>query len=156
MKGVDVERYYLCNNNGVTAIVVEETYKDIMKNEMISSWFEERSTKKSHEERNLHAIVVCLATQYLSIPTFTFTHCNRASVSPWFTGDTKILIALIKHIKEMRGVLLDGSFYVPFSNGSEIGLHGVDSMRSELNYVTTQKQFRDTFGISISKLSHEE
>ncbi len=151
-----MERYYVCNNNGVTAIVSEETYKDMKKHRTISLWFDKCNIKKSYEERELSAMLVYSALKHLCVPIFTFTNPEREKSSPWFTGDTIILVALMKHIKDNVGIIENGSFYVPFSNGCETGLHGKESMKYELSYVTTEKQFRDAFGISISELIHEE
>jgi hypothetical protein len=151
-----MERYYFCSNNGVTAVVGEKTYKNLQKYQAICTWFGERDIKKSFEERNLRTETACSGIEHLCVPTFTFTHPERASVSPWFTGDTIILIALIRHIKNNLGLIQGGSFYVPFSNGCEIGLHGEESMRSELRYVTLEQQFQNEFRISTSELIHKE
>jgi hypothetical protein len=70
---------------------------------------------------------------------------ERFEKSPWITGDDKMLNALISHIRNNGGSVKSEGFYVPFSNGCELGIHGEKAMTSELLYVTTERQFVNNF-----------
>ncbi|MFA6177502.1 MAG: hypothetical protein WC694_01245 [Candidatus Paceibacterota bacterium] len=153
---MEKKKFYVCSNNGVTAVVTEQTHKDLQKYCAIGSWFDETDAEKLYEERRLRRTAISSALGHLCTPTFTFTRPERASVSPWFTGDSELFWALTKHVENNGGVLLDGSCYVPFSNGSEVGLHGHEALKDELSYVTTEQQFQETFGISISELINKK
>jgi len=94
------------------------------------------------------------ATHHLNTPTFTFVRSERFNSSPWFTATDDVLDLLIEHIKKNGGRIEEAAFYVPFSNGCELGIHGKDAMKSDLAYVTTSRQFRETFGISLTDLAN--
>jgi len=142
-----MKKYYSCYNNGVMAIVSEETYNDIQK-----YW----EIVQRLACRNL-AETASPALKHLCVPIFTFAHIERVKESPWFTGECdNFLFKLLKHIRDNGGKLIEGeSFYVPFSNGCEVGLHGEAVMRNELAYVTTEQQFLETFGVSISEIDQQ-
>ena len=82
---------------------------------------------------------------------------DRTFGAPWFTGTTSPegsndLHRLLNYITRNGGWFSSASFYVPFSNGAETGLHGTDAQLNELRYVTTSAQFEETFDISLSEL----
>jgi hypothetical protein len=77
--------------------------------------------------------------------------------SPWFTGTDdpngdSDLTSLLNYITRNGGRFCSSSFHVPFSNGAEVGLHGREAQLNELRYVTTDSQFKETFGISLGEL----
>ena len=118
---------------------------------MIRQHFLTSEEKVEYKDR-WRASVADKATNHLCLPTFTFVRDDRFIESPWFTGNDNVLELLMKHIKETGGRIESSGFYVPFSNGCEVGMHGKDAMKADLAYVTTQQQFRDTFGISMAEL----
>ena len=146
-------RYYTNYNNGVTALISEEVSRDIKKQNTIWQLCAKRDAEKAYGDRMLGA-TASSALNHLCVPIFTFVDPERAAESPWFTGDNKLLNALLDHINENGGFILTehNNFYVPFSNGSELGMHGEESMKRELAYVTTEMQFRGTFGVSIQEI----
>lgn len=142
-----MKKYFSCYNNGVTAIVSEETYDNIQKHEIIWQLFMEQDfNSRTLPETAREGL------EHLLVPIFTFTRPDRFNVSPWLTGDVAFLNELYAFIKESGGTIESGSFYVPFSNGCETGVHGTDAMKRELRHVTTGQQFRETFGISLSEI----
>ena len=139
------------HNNGVTAVVSQEVFNDIKKLGKIRQLFSDRERDKSYDDRFL-AESADRGLRAIGKPVFTFTRNERASESPWFTGDGELFKALTDYINENGDCIETGGFFVPFSNGCEIGIHGKDAMASEMAYVTTEQQFRDTFGITIAEL----
>ena len=86
-------------------------------------------------------------------PVFTFVTQERVGNSPWYTGTHDLHKALCRYIEREGGEVKElSSVWVPFSNGSERGLHGFDSQVDELRYVTSDRQFVDTFGVSAQQL----
>ncbi len=147
-----MKTFYYDYNNGVTAVVSEDVLGDIKKLVEIRRHFAEREREKPFGDDCFLSNSADQGIAALGKPVFTFTRQERFRESPWFTGDTELMNALAEHLKERGDVFQRGSFYVPFSNGCECGLHGPDSMKHELAYVTTEKQFEDTFGVSIGYL----
>ncbi|MFA6270038.1 MAG: hypothetical protein WC657_02400 [Candidatus Paceibacterota bacterium] len=139
------------HNNGVTAVVSQEVFSDIRKLGEIRQLFSDRERDKSYDDRFL-AESADRGLSAIGKPVFTFTRNERAAESPWFTGDGELFKALAAHINENGDCIETGGFFVPFSNGCEIGIHGKESMASELAFVTTEQQFRETFGISRMEL----
>lgn len=146
-----MKRYYYGYNNGVSAIVGEATLASIRKHNDIWQLFADREKEVEYKER-WRAEVASEATRNLTTPIFTFVRRERFVESPWFTGDTELMHALVAEIKERGDIIQEAGFYVPFSNGCEVGIHGKSSMRSELGYVTSENQFEQVFGISINSL----
>lgn len=144
-----MKKFFACRNNGVTAIVSEEVYNDIHRQRMIRQHFTTCEENVEYNERWL-ASVADKATNYLNVPTFTFVRPERFQESPWFTATDDVLDRLIDYIKYNGDKIEEAGFYVPFSNGCELGIHGKDAMKNDLAYVTTSQQFRETFGISLS------
>ena len=144
-----MKKYFSCYNNGVTAIVSEEAYNDFGKLARIYHYFCSQDTDPKCELRKTaYEAVMHLANH----PTFTFARSERVSESPWFTGDNELAGALMIHIRTSGGSVDQRGFQVPFSNAVELGIHGQDSMKKELAYVTTEEQFRETFGITRAEL----
>lgn len=146
-----MKKFFICYNNGVTALVSEEVKNDLHKQYVIWQNFAEREKDEEYTKR-WRAATASEATRHLKTPIFTFVQDERFKKSPWFTGNDELLEMLCLHIKECGWEIEEGSFFVPFSNGCEIGLHGKDSMKSELAQVTTEQQFRETFGLTTSAL----
>ncbi len=142
----------------MVAIVSEEVYNDLRKAHQIWEHFKERD-----DERNIpyndqwKALTASQAVGHLTVPIFTFTHDERWKTQPWFTGGEKLWSMLNDYFEQSDNYIeRDRSFFVPFSNGAELGMHGKDAMVGEFRYVTTETQFRDTFGISPTELKARE
>ena len=143
-----MKRYYSCYNNGVNAIVSEEVLRDLEKRQEIYKVFQGHS---AHFQTQEYEVAKAEGLRGLGLPIFTFVNPERFKTAPWCTGDTDLLTALQKQIQKDGGVLYITGFYVPFSNGAECGLSGPESVAAELAYVTTERQFRETFGVSIEE-----
>ena len=146
-----MKKFFANYNNGVTAIVSEEVYNDIHRQRMIRQQFVAREESVEYKDR-WRADLASKATEHLTVPIFTFASDDRFEESPWFTGNRQVYKTLVEYIRKNGGVVEEGGFFVPFSNGCEIGMHSKDAMKSELAYVTTSQQFRETFGISQAEL----
>ena len=146
-----MKKYFSCYNNGVTALVSEEVYNNLKKQASIQRLFTEREKDVTFNEQ-WRTETSYQGLRHLLVPIFTFTRVERFGESPWFTGDINFLNELHKHIEENGGVVESSGFFVPFSNGCEVGIHGKDAMKNELAYVTTEQQFREAFGISVSEI----
>jgi hypothetical protein len=142
-------KYFYCQNNGVVAVASEETLNDIRKKNAIRYVL----TDAIHQVQGRdYSKPLTEGLKHFGTPViFTFTRNHeRFEGSPWFTGDIDLFTNLRKcadHTFEEAG------FYVPFSNGCEIGIHGDEAMASELEYVTTDKQFYDAFGVTRTELT---
>ncbi len=144
-----MKTFYTDYNNGVQVLISEEVMMDIRKKNAISLFYREAEREKSGKG---FAQIADDAVPLVGTPTFTFTRRERVQDQPWFTGDNDFLEVLVAHIRENGGHIVKGGIYVPFSNGSELGMQGTEAMARELVYVTSEQQFRDTFGISIAEL----
>jgi len=145
--------FYTCQNNGVVAIVNEEVYNDLKKANEIWMHFDERDRNGDlPDEERWRGEVAIRATAHLAVPIFTFVHGNRHKTSPWFTGGEELWSALYNYLENSGATVRGSSFFVPFSNGAELGIHGKDAMMSELKHVTTSTHFLEVFGISQTEL----
>lgn len=145
-----MKKFFHCHNNGVTAIVSEEVKNDYVKDREINSVLNDAT----HQVRGRdYSKPLNEGLRHMGKPVFTFTHNERSQKSPWFTGDGELMEMLWEYTITNGGQFEEGGFYVPFSNGCEIGLHGDQAMASELTYVTTDTQFRETFDISRSEVA---
>ena len=136
--------FHICYNNGVYAVVSHEIYENIRRKRQILVRLE--------MERDLIPHIP-------ETPIFTFAGKDRVAKSPWFTGNDgdsddrkNDWHRLMNYIHREGGHYIDATFYVPFSNGCETGLHGPATQCDELRYVTTDAQFKETFGISLAEL----
>ena len=148
-RSLEGRKFFYIQNNGVWAIVAEEILRNRGHIRLISTILEDELRKggRTVPDGSFRAIQEGLA-HIPQTPIFTFALDGRAAGSPWLTGSRHLSEALEAYIHAEDGELQgNGGFYVPFSNGSELGAHGADAMRNELQYVTTEAQFRDTFGI---------
>ena len=144
--------FHLCYNSGVHALVSNEVYENQMRrNAIILAPMMDRLREQIDKRDILPHIP--------DRPIFTFARQERVQKSPWFTGmDTDTpgypsdLKRLLNYITRNGGQFANAGFYVPFSNGTEMGRHGTDSQFNELRYVTTNSQFEETFGISLNEL----
>ena len=139
-------KFYVSTNNGVTGVVSEDVMRDINRRTLIAKCFARTDINFGEQLRLQRATRHAL--QHLSTPTFTFSREWRVNAQPWFTGSRPLLAALTQHIESMRHVIVFANFFVPFSNGHEIGHHGREAMAEEMGYVTTGRQFQETFGMS--------
>lgn len=143
-----MKRYYSCYNNGVNAIVSEEVLRDLEKRQEIYKVFWSHSAYFQSAEFNSARRD---GLRGLGVPIFTFVSPERFKTAPWCTGDNDLRDAVLKQIQKNGGDVYIKSFHVPFSNGIECGLSGPESMVAELAHVTTEQQFRETFGVSIEE-----
>ncbi len=123
-------KFLRCQNNGVVAVASEETVKNIRRRNEILSRINQRFYG-----------VATKALEHLTGPVFTFCDKDRLEKSPWFTGDFALGETLLDWISNNGGSVEKGSFYVPFSNACETGVHGENALASELSYVTTEEEF---------------
>ena len=142
-EGETVKKFYACSNNGVLALMGEDAYNNTGKCNRIRMTLNDpnhRAPGRDIDEPLDKGLAHIPIT-----PVFTFTHNERFAKSPWFTGGGLLLEVLYECVLA-GGKIEEGWFYVPFSNGAEIGMHGDRAMVRELSYVTTAEQFRETFG----------
>ena len=149
-----MKKYYSCYNNGVTAIISEEVLLNLEKFQYIQCYFIDEEKNRLYSERNLTSVAT-EGLQHLIRPVFTFARTERVKNSPWFTGENEILYTLVSHIRKNGDDIKNAGFHVPFSNGMELGVHGAEVMKGELSFVTTEQQFRETFGISLAELKQQ-
>jgi hypothetical protein len=160
------KRFFTETQKGVIAVISEEILRNRSKIEAILARLPEHWRKKNPAIWKKGP----LAQQELAdqarrglkhIPTapiFTFTQAQEGPSEPWFTGDSKLYAALMKHIRSEGGILESGSFYVPFisghetARGSEHSIRARHGIRHELGYVSTEGQFQATFGIGVREL----
>jgi hypothetical protein len=134
-------------NNGVSALAHEAVVANFRKQNAIMNALKNLQTK---EDREL--IYSALDGHLPAYPIFTFVRPERFKDSPWFTGDDKLFIALTEYLKNHGARVIHQGLFVPFSNGYEVGAHGVDAQAGELCYVTSDEEFEKTFGVSIKEL----
>ncbi len=134
--------FYKCSNNGVTALAEKSVIKVAEKRLEIMNALGDRLLSVDN-----------LPQWFRPGPIFTFASTERVKNSPWLTGSSDLLECLLEEIRFEDGEIIEGiSFFVPFSNGSEIGLHGAEAQKEALSYVTTEEEFESTFGISKDEL----
>ena len=146
-------KFFSTDNNGVAAIVDPGVFENYWKRDrcyrtLTSSDYRTSTVPKVDAVK---AIEQGLSHIPLT-PVFTFVGEERFKRSPWFTGGPDLFHALLKHLSENGATVFPRSFYVPFSNGIELGMRGPESAAEELRFVTTNQQFLDTFGVWPSEL----
>jgi hypothetical protein len=145
-RSLERKLFHTCTNNGVTAVISHATkialhQKCLIQDALVREIVVE--TEKAHQIGN----VVMVGLAHIGTPIFTFSSSERVLRSPWFTGTLNLLEELKSHVSAQGGRFEAASFFVPFSNGAEQGLHGLESQGAELRYVTTAQDFYDTFAI---------
>jgi hypothetical protein len=161
--------FYICYNNGVASVISEEVYATRTQAMIIRGALREtaqgqiKATNYALREdadraRDAWSDSVNKGLAHISeTPIFTFTVGDRVARSAWFTGSSELLALLREWVKSEGGAFREASFYVPFSNGCELGMHGLERVEDELKYVTTHEQFEKTFGVRyldlVAKLS---
>jgi len=151
------KKFYYCQNNGVLALATAETVKNMRRRRMIVSCIgslgsEEGDHELQREWRYGNANVAERTLQHRG-PIFTFCEPERYEKSPWFTGNLGHLHFLLDYIMKQGGECMDGEFYVPFSNGAEMGLHGKESLANELSYVVDENDVVATFGMLTEEIN---
>ncbi len=141
--------FHIYRNNGVIALTPQDYTEETSQLVDRLCGYYERGHLSSVEQADLVGAVL---NTVLKKPVFTFVRTERAQQSPWFTGDVELLEALKDHIREQGGNIQGVSFYVPFSNGNELGIHGIKMLQDEIRWVTTDSQFLEEFGISRKEL----
>jgi len=122
-------KFFTYSNNGVTAVVSEETMQKIQ-------WYEESRREAGEREQEFLA----------PYPTPIFTFSDAPGLQGVVTGTLRDKEELLRgHQTESR------FFYVPFSNcgGSAELLYRdkLDGVSFELAFVTTLRQAMDAFGL---------
>lgn len=142
--------FYEDRNNGVYALVAEEVFNSRVRFDKI------RQVLSAHPPVNdgrQFDVALLSAIPLPRRPIFTFVSSQtRSDESPWFTGNEAMLDNLREHILDEGGRIEQSSVWVPFSNGAEMGYHGLDAQCAELWYVTTDEQFFQAFGITLEDL----
>jgi hypothetical protein len=149
MARLEGRKFFECFKRGVMAIVTEETLRNRERSKSIRTTLEEIELGRGGlilPDPFSNAIQEGLRHTYTPIFTFVYD-LDRAS--PWFTGDYVLYDKIRHHLEIEGGNIQKSDFYVPFSDARELGVHGYEAMRSELEFVTTEAQFRDAFGISL-------
>jgi hypothetical protein len=153
-RSLEGRKFFHNHNNGVTSLLSEEVLRS-----MELRWEVEGKVRKdlglNLEIKAAQEFIDAMnrGLQHIPVtPVFTFVSVERKPNSPWATGTTLIEAAIIAWIWEEGGQVQSGYGYVPFSNGSESGHHGPNALGRELQYVTTEKQFVETFGIGPREL----
>jgi len=121
-----VKRFYICENNGVTALVSEEVFQRIL------NW----------KEKALEAVEkdVDYPVPYPG-PIFTFS--DLPGLAAVVTGDRLILEEFTENFE-----LQEAKFKVPFSNcGGDIRAYRHEELLTELETRPTMRQIIDTFGL---------
>ncbi len=144
--------FHIGDNNGVVGLIEEEVLEQRTFKGHLISQLEDR-VGLAYRPKVRIAVDDALPPDG---PIFTFTNSDRNERSSWYTGDRKLLEKLLIYVKSEGAKIKQGGGYIPFSNGYEICLAGVDLMRSELRFITTKRQFIETFGISPEDLASQE
>ena len=139
-RSLEGKSFFRNYNNGVYSLASEEVFRG-----------------REKAERILNHLCLAEEVEVLELPLpaspiFTFAHYDRVLESPWFTGHAECLRKLIEHICEAGGSVLDSGLHVPFSNGVEKGRFDRAAQLAELRYVTSERQFAETFGITINEI----
>ena len=141
--------FLFCGNNGVTAIASERVVDDLERLNGHGGIIHSLDTfcNSAEARQALNRVF-----SHIGKPIFAFVSPERFTHQPWFTGSTLIWEALADYIEFEGGIIKGGGFYVPFSNGNEMGMHGLEAMENELRFVTTSQHFRETFGIEYGEV----
>ena len=107
-----MKKFFFCYNNGVTAIVDEATLASITNAAPFGN------SLKSEKKAKFKSIGGPSRGKWRHLASeCADLHLRPAGAvqeSPWFTGDTGLMDALIEH-QERGDVFQDAGFYVPFS-----------------------------------------
>jgi hypothetical protein len=140
-------KFFYCQDNGVVALTSVDTLNDMAKYIAIIENIKDVQLK--NDSKALYDSLAHLNQGVI----FTFSRDReRFKKSPWFTGDIDLFASIRRHFRNSEHTFEERSFFVPFSNGCELGFHGESAMATEFRFVTTEQQFREAFGISRSEL----
>ncbi len=127
-------KFFTSTNNGVTAVMTEEAHRKL-------------------EER--HALIIEAKGKGLGIPQlplvlpiFTFSKPEHRSFK-YMTGT----LVLMNRLLDEHEVLLNGNIWVPFSNGIELGSHGVEQQLFEQQFMTSLDEAFEAFGLMMQSNS---
>jgi hypothetical protein len=136
-------KFFVCYNNGVTAVVSEKVL------EKIQWWVE---TRQEMDQEGKHRDVP------LPYPRPIFTFADRPTL--WMTGSRRFFEKLKKFLESQGHSFERASFYVPFSNGYEAkyvtaahcedesrAMQWLDHAEAEWRFVTSIDEFFQEFGI---------
>lgn len=128
------------SNNGVMAIAPMEIIENRRDVTQIRIEIERTFVAAGHQT------VLRGLSHMKQYPIFTF--CDHyGDMAPWYTGHCAMYRALLGYIQAEGGKIENTSFYVPFSNQLERGIHGAEATKREMRFVTESSQFRDAFGL---------
>lgn len=116
--------FFYATNNGIRALVTEETYHRIQ-------MLKERRRNWEGPEPFPEPVPI--------VPIFTFGPADRLVHQPWLTGTYE----LFDHLIGTGGGLEEQSFFVPFSNQYDLA----DNGQEVRIYATTGAQLIDAFGV---------
>jgi len=147
-RSLEGKAFFVGYNNGVTAIVTEDVLENRDKRLAILNALRKDNNPLPHIDRIAEKGLGHIPDS----PIFTFARDERADNEPWFTGNNTFLQRVFNHIAKEGGQCIKRSFWIPFSNGAEVGLHGDEAQIEELRYVTTYQNFIDTFAIEEDEI----
>lgn len=141
--------FLICQSNGVMAITPLDYSRETAElvKRLCNYYSSQKWTSAEAEKTESAALETVLCK-----PVFTFARTERVKDSPWFTGDFPLLQVVMDYIRERGGEIRETEFYVPFSKGNELGIHGIKALQDELRWITTDTQFEEEFGITRTEL----
>jgi len=144
--------FFTNRNNGVTAITSQDYSEETAQLvEQLCVYYDAQGFTAQEQKDAKNAVISVVFFK----PVFTFARAERVMNSPWFTGGVMLAQTLKYYIKQEGGIIQEADFYVPFSNGYELGIHGVKALQDELRWITTKMEFEQEFGVSLTSLLKE-
>lgn len=126
--------FFQWQNSFVTALVSERVLLDIDRRQDLVNFAATQS----------HALVSNDIAHFPIVPIFTFAKFDRVKELPLLTGSLTLRARLQNFIETNGGRISAGrSFHVPFSSGPN---------NYDYRYVTTHRQFEETFGTAQADL----
>ncbi len=141
-RNLERQTFFVSMNNGVYGVVAADVFANLQRRAAIERRFP-----------GLGDALLDLPTR----PIFTFAKSERVVDAPWFSGTDNHFAMLRWHLEKQCGAYIEGgNFYVPFSNAHELGHAGPEVQRFELAFVTSNRQFEETFGTTLRELEKHE
>lgn len=147
--------FYTHKHNGVIAVISEEVLEGVKERSILYEQLLKQCIQHGATEKKA-SFGINKGLLHMDIPTFTFVEQERFDRYPaLFTGSYREFDILYKRLMERGDKIKPEGFYVPFSNGLELGMRGAANLANELRFKTTRTQFRQTFGFSLGELRVE-
>src|SRR3989344_1924334 len=129
-RSLEGKKFFTNYNNGVYAIIGEDALMDINRYYLISTALHRTMADDDRAGKALDGVM------HLHGPIFSFVSSEeRKSREPWFTGGHEEYRYLLSYIEREGGRVEESSVYIPFSNGYERGLRGIETQIDELKQV---------------------